>query len=118
MATGNQKKVKKTDSSSHYNYTYIVRCADNTYYTGWTTDLKRRIDAHNNGTGAKYTRGRGPVSLAYAELHETKTAAMQREAAIKKLTRKEKEALTASFTGTPHLFLRPVQPDSQHNETS
>lgn len=95
-----QKKAKpgKTPNSS-LNYTYMVQCADGTYYTGWTTDLEHRITAHNNGTGAKYTRSRGPVTLAYAEAHDTKGKAMQREAAIKKLSRKEKEALAASFSG-------------------
>lgn len=95
-----QKKAKPTKKpSSSLNYTYMVQCADGTYYTGWTTDLEQRITAHNNGTGAKYTRSRGPVTLAYAEVHDTKVEAMQREAAIKKLSRKEKEALVASFSG-------------------
>ena len=98
--TPDTRKTLKTLRSAH-NYTYILRCADGTYYTGWTTDLEQRLKAHNQGTGAKYTRARRPVSLAYAELHETKSEAMKREAAIKKLSRKEKEALTASFSGTP-----------------
>jgi len=74
-------------------YVYILRCADNTLYTGWTTDLKARINAHNAGTGAKYTRGRGPVEMVYREELPDKSAAMQREWAIKKLTRREKLAL-------------------------
>lgn len=89
------KETKKNASS---NYTYMLTCADGTYYTGWTTDLKKRIQAHNNGIGAKYTRTRRPVRLAYAELHATKSEAMKREAAIKKLSRKEKEALAASYS--------------------
>ncbi len=97
-------KQNKEDKSTFPNYTYMVRCADGTYYTGWTTDLKRRIKAHNNGTGAKYTRARTPVSLAYAEQHTTKSEAMRREAAIKKLPRTEKEALAASFTGVPLFY--------------
>lgn len=52
-------------------YTYILRCADGTLYCGWTNDLTARLAAHNSGRGAKYTRGRGPVQLAYSELHET-----------------------------------------------
>ena len=71
-------------------FVYILQCADNTLYTGWTNDIPARIEAHNQGTGAKYTRGRGPVKLLYSEQHETKSAAMRREAEIKKLTRLEK----------------------------
>jgi len=82
-------------------YTYILRCADDTLYTGWTTDLEARIEAHNAGIGAKYTRGRGPVELAYAESLSGKSAAMQRECAIKKLSRLEKLALIEKSPQTP-----------------
>lgn len=75
------------------NYTYILECRDGSYYTGWTNDIKKRVSDHNSGKGAKYTRGRGPVKLVYLEISDTKEAAMKREAAIKKLTRKEKEKL-------------------------
>lgn len=75
------------------NYTYMLLCADGTYYTGWTNQLRKRIRAHNSGKGAKYTKGRGPLKLVYLEISDTKEAAMKREAAIKKLTRREKEAL-------------------------
>lgn len=75
------------------NYTYILKCSDGTYYTGWTNDLEKRLEAHNNGTGSKYTRCRIPVVLAYHECYDTKQEAMKREAAIKKLTRKAKEQL-------------------------
>ena len=74
-------------------YTYILACADGTYYTGWTTDVEKRLAAHNSGTGARYTRGRGPVCLAYLEELPDKKAAQQREAAIKKMTRADKEQL-------------------------
>ncbi|MCL2563522.1 MAG: GIY-YIG nuclease family protein [Oscillospiraceae bacterium] len=74
-------------------YVYILRCADDTLYTGWTTDIEARTEAHNTGAGAKYTRGRGPVELAYQEELADKSAAMRRECAIKKLTRQEKLAL-------------------------
>jgi putative endonuclease len=77
-------------------FVYIVRCRDGTYYTGYTTDLAKRIKAHNNGTGAKYTRGRGPVELLYMEECSSKEAAMQREWAIKSLTRQEKQRLIDS----------------------
>ena len=73
------------------NYTYIVQCADGTLYTGWTTDVIRRLKEHNEGkVGAKYTRAKRPVNLVYYEGYETKEEAMRREYAIKQLTRKEK----------------------------
>ena len=72
------------------NYTYIVRCCDNTLYTGWTTDLDRRMEAHNSGKGAKYTRSRRPVELIYAERFDTNQEAMRREWEIKQLSREEK----------------------------
>lgn len=75
------------------NYTYIVECKDGTLYTGWTTDLDRRIKAHNTGKGAKYTRSRFPVVLRYFESFQTKEEAMRREYEIKQLTRKEKQKL-------------------------
>lgn len=82
------------------NYTYILRCSDNTLYTGWTNDLKKRLRAHSHKTGAKYTRGRTPVRLIYFEEHNTKEEAMRREYAIKHLTRSEKLALIESFDPT------------------
>ena len=77
------------------NYTYIVKCRDNTYYTGWTKDLDRRMKAHNSGTGAKYTRSRRPVRLVYYEAYRTKEEAMRREREIKRMSTKEKEKLIA-----------------------
>jgi permease of ABC transporter possibly for oligosaccharides len=75
------------------NYTYIVRCADGTLYTGWTNDLKKRIKAHNAGKGAKYTKTRRPVELVYFEHFATKEEAMSREYHIKQLKRAQKQAL-------------------------
>ena len=75
------------------NYTYIVRCNDDTLYTGWTNNIEKRIEDHNSGKGAKYTRSRIPVTLVYYETFETKEEAMSREYAIKRLSRKEKEKL-------------------------
>ncbi|WP_434309920.1 GIY-YIG nuclease family protein [Hominifimenecus sp. rT4P-3] len=72
---------------------YIVRCADGTLYTGWTTHLADRLKAHNAGSGAKYTRSRRPVELLYQETFSTKSEALKRECAIKRLTRTEKLAL-------------------------
>lgn len=77
-------------------YTYILKCADNTLYTGYTTDLNARLKTHNQGRGAKYTRSRRPVTLVYYESFATKKEAMRREAAIKKLSRPQKERLIAS----------------------
>ena len=74
-------------------YVYIVECSDGTYYTGYTTELKRRIKEHNQGEGAKYTRGRLPVQLVYKEEYNSKSKAMKREYAIKNLTREKKEKL-------------------------
>lgn len=71
-------------------YVYIVECGDGTLYTGWTTDLKSRVETHNRGKGASYTRGRGPVRIAYWEAADDKRQAQRREAAIKKLTRQDK----------------------------
>ena len=76
-------------------YTYILKCSDGTYYTGWTNDLDKRVEAHNSGKGAKYTKARRPVELAYYEEFETKEQAMKREYAIKQLGRKEKQKLIA-----------------------
>ena len=75
------------------NYTYLVECADKTPYCGWTNDLEKRVKAHNAGNGARYTKTRRPVALVYYEEFQTKEEAMRREAAIKKLTRKQKELL-------------------------
>ena len=75
------------------NFVYILRCADGSLYTGWTNDLDRRLTAHNEGKGSKYTRARLPVELVYSESCETKQQAMSREARIKKLSRAEKLAL-------------------------
>lgn len=72
------------------NYTYILRCADGTLYTGWTNDLPARLKAHNSGKGAKYTKNRLPVELVYFEEFSTKEEAMSREWHIKRLKRTEK----------------------------
>ena len=79
------------------NYTYIVRCSDDTLYTGWTTDLNRRIRMHNEKKGAKYTKNRVPVSLVYYETFETKQEAQKREYAIKQLSRSQKLKLLESM---------------------
>lgn len=77
-------------------YVYILSCGDGTFYTGWTTDVEKRVKVHNQGKGAKYTKSRLPVKLLYTEEYSEKGEALRREAAIKKLTRKQKEQLIAS----------------------
>lgn len=76
-------------------YVYILECADGTLYTGWTNDLTARLAAHNSGRGAKYTRGRAPVKLAFSEVFDDRSEALGYEAALKKLTRTEKLNLIA-----------------------
>ena len=76
-------------------WVYILRCADGTLYTGATNDLDRLLAAHNAGRGAKYTRARRPVALVYREEAADKSAALQREAALKKLARAAKLRLIA-----------------------
>ena len=71
-------------------YTYIARCADDTLYTGYTTDIENRERVHNSGMGAKYTRARLPVKIVYFEEFETKKEAQRREWHIKRLSRQEK----------------------------
>jgi putative endonuclease len=82
----------QTESDSAH-FVYIVECADGTYYTGYTTDVERRVAEHNAGTGARYTRGRGPVEVVHTEVYDTQSEAMKREYAIKQLRRRQKERL-------------------------
>lgn len=86
--------LKQEDSKDNKKFfTYLLRCADGTLYCGSTTDLKKRVAAHNAGRGAKYTRARRPVKLVYFEEQESWSAALRREAAIKKMSRPQKDAL-------------------------
>ena len=80
-------------------YLYILRCGDGTLYTGLTTDVHRRLEAHRQGRGAKYTRGRGPLELIYQEKCGTHSEALKRELAVKQLSRAEKETLIEKFPG-------------------
>lgn len=77
-------------------FVYVLRCADDTLYTGYTTDLKRRVAEHDRGEGAKYTRGRTPVELVHVETFDSRSAAMQREAEIKQYSRSLKDSLVDS----------------------
>ena len=72
------------------NYVYILKCADDTLYTGWTNNLDKRVKIHNSGKGAKYTRARLPVEVVYFEEFEDKVQATKREYEIKQLTRDKK----------------------------
>jgi len=74
-------------------YVYVLECADGSLYTGYTTDVERRVAEHDAGEGAKYTRGRTPVELVHVEEYGTRSAAMSREHEIKALSRREKERL-------------------------
>lgn len=76
-------------------HVYILRCADGTYYTGWTSDVTRRVAAHNAGRGGRYTRMRRPVTLVYQEEAADRSSAMKREAGIKRYSREQKERLVA-----------------------
>jgi len=78
------------------NYTYIVECADYSLYTGWSNHIRKRIENHNEGKGAKYTKTRRPVKLVFVKSFETKQEAMQQEAKIKRLSREKKLGLIAS----------------------
>ena len=82
-------------------YVYMLRCGDGTLYTGITDDIPRRLAAHRAGKGAKYTRGRGPLELVYQERVPDKSAALRREAAIKRLRRREKERLIERAKSLP-----------------
>ncbi len=81
----------------HMSYTYILKCSDGSFYTGWTNCLEERLTTHNKGKGARYTKGRLPVVLVYWELCSDRNEAQRREAAIKKLTKGEKEELIKDF---------------------
>jgi len=79
-------------------YVYVLECADDTYYTGYTTDVERRVTEHDAGEGAKYTRGRTPVELVHVEEFDTRSAAMSREHEIKSLSRRQKERVVGGTT--------------------
>ena len=79
-------------------FVYIVECSDGTYYTGYTTEIKRRLKEHNQGTAARYTRGRTPVELVYSEKVPDCSQGLKREYEIKQLSRREKEELIRAYT--------------------
>ena len=83
-------------------YAYLLQCDDNTIYAGYTHDLSQRIEAPNNGIGAKYTRSRLPVKLMYYEGFTSKSEALKREATLKRLSRKQKIKLIEDFQIDSH----------------
>jgi len=76
-----------------HHWVYVIECADGSFYTGYTTDVERRVREHDHGEGAKYTRGRTPVELVHSERFESQSRAMSREYEIKQLSRRQKEQL-------------------------
>ncbi len=84
----------------------MVRCSDGTLYTGATTDIGKRLTAHNTGRGARYTRSRHPVTLAYLEEVQDRSSALRREAAIKRFDKPAKEDLASKFISNQRIFLK------------
>jgi putative endonuclease len=78
-------------------YTYIVLCADGTYYTGVTTDINRRISEHNAGVGSKYTRSRTPVKLVWKDCHPDRSSAQKEEYRVKRLSHEDKRIMAESY---------------------
>ena len=85
-----------TGTSDGVWFVYLLRCADDSLYTGITNDVSRRCDQHNAGTASRYTRSRRPTRLVYEETHANRSLASKREAVIKALSREEKESLILS----------------------
>lgn len=98
------------------NYTYIIRCRDDSLYTGWTNNLEKRLDDHNLGNGAKYTKPRRPVSLVYYEIYKTKEEAMKREYAIKKMSRSQKLQLISEGLKNEDIHKNEVADTAAHDE--
>lgn len=82
-------------------YVYILKCSDNTLYTGWTTCLAKRVEMHNKGKASKYTRARRPVEIVHSETYEKKEDAMRRENEIKRLPRSAKLSICTLITVEP-----------------
>lgn len=80
-------------------YCYILKCSDDTFYTGWSTNPERRLAQHNTGRGSRYTRSRLPVELVYLEKYSDRSSAMQREAAIKRMSHTRKNELADNYSG-------------------
>lgn len=98
---GQMEQIEQIEQKDQKNYVYIVECRDGSLYTGWTNHLQERIQAHNQGKGAKYTKSRRPVKLVHVECFATKEEAMRREYAIKQLPRRKKQMLIAAALQEP-----------------
>ncbi|MFC7073527.1 GIY-YIG nuclease family protein [Halovenus rubra] len=94
---------------SDIHYVYVIECSDESLYTGYTTDVKRRVSEHDSGTGAKYTAGRTPVTLRYVEYHNSRSMAQSREYEIKSRSRSQKEQLVATTDDRVAVQLSPDQ---------
>ena len=90
--------MEKTEEKTNKAYMYVVECADGTLYTGYTTNVEKRIKTHNSGKGAKYTRSRLPVKLIYQKSFDSKEAAMSAESYFKQKTRQQKLAYIEEHT--------------------
>jgi putative endonuclease len=88
--------VTETTNEQETHFCYIAECADGTFYTGYTTDINNRAKVHNEGKGARYTRSRLPVRIIYSEEYVSRSDAMKREAAIKRMSRNAKAALISN----------------------
>lgn len=98
-----RKSILENAIPSHKShFVYILSCADGSLYTGYTTELFRRMREHNEGKGAKYTRGRGPVELMYWEEGIDRSWGLRREEGIKRLSRRQKEELIIEGRGPQH----------------
>ena len=91
------RRIKRRFVRSGMFYVYIVECADGTYYTGYTPHIEKRIELHNSGKGAKYTRQHGPVKLVWCREYKYFKRAFKQEMAIKRLGRKQKERLVKTY---------------------
>lgn len=101
MPVSEKKRVYKKMERKGSFYVYIVVCKNGTYYTGYTSNLEHRIKLHNSGDGAKYLKGKSPVTLAYSKEYVYYKNALNAERRIKKLTRKRKEALIEAYKKNP-----------------
>lgn len=108
MKTTNETDLTETIKMIKTNYTYILRCADGSLYTGWTNDLEKRLKAHNAGTASKYTRSRRPVALVWHTASATKEQAMSLEARIKRLPRADKLKLISGEAALESLLSPPT----------
>lgn len=101
MAAAESEKRKKRTGEGEKAYVYLLLCADGTYYSGYAADPEKRLRTHNSGKGAKYTRSRRPCRLVYVECCASKSDALKRECALKRLTHEEKRKLAESWSGIP-----------------